>query len=102
MIFNAGDASWLKTLKEVTVACDPLPAAGVVVVYYRTNAQSTYTQLFSFGTDDGISHRTFNVESSGAVLPNHYKEIQFRIESSGGAEITGLSFKEEIISTNVI
>ena len=47
-----------------------------------------------------ISHSAINIESDGITLPE-YKEIQFRIESTGGAEITGFSFKSESVNRRI-
>ena len=45
-------------------------------------------------------HGAINIESTGATLPQ-YKEIQFRIESLGGAIITGLEFLSEFIDNKL-
>jgi len=45
---------------------------------------------------DSISHSAINIESSGATLPE-YNELQFKLESTVGAEITAFSFMEEIL-----
>ena len=97
VIFSGGDSGLTKKLIGVTVTTEPLPAAGQVVLKYREDAETTYgTTIFTHTTDDSISHDAVNVESTGANLPE-YSEIQFRIESTGGAVITGLKFKYEII-----
>lgn len=101
-IFNAGDVASLKDLVDITCTTVPLPSAGQVVVRYRTDAQSSYTTIFTNTTDNSIS-RTLNlIASSGAALPKNYREIQFRIQSTGGAEITGISFREDIIGRKYI
>ncbi len=41
---------------------------------------------------DLMGHEAINIESTGVTLPT-YQEIQFRIESEGGAVITGLTFE---------
>jgi len=96
-IFNGGDiASW-KSLVDVTVASVYLPTAGQIVLKYRVDNETSYTTVFTNTTDNSISHTANNIESSGGALPKKYKEIQFRIESTGGAEPTELSFNEEIL-----
>jgi hypothetical protein len=45
-------------------------------------------------TDNAVRHTALNIETSGANLPT-YKEIQFRVESTGGAVVTGLKFLPE-------
>src|SRR3990167_368209 len=96
-IFNGGDAASYKSLVDCTVTTVFLPAAGQIVLKYRTNAQTSYTTIFTDTVDNSISHTANNIESSGAGLQKYYKEIQFRVESTGGAEVTGFSFNEEII-----
>ncbi len=48
------------------------------------------TTIFTEDTNNSISF------SAVTGLPKDYKEIEFQILSTGGAEVTGLSFKEEI------
>ena len=95
-IFNGGDVASYKDLIDATVTTVFLPTAGQVVLRYRIDEETSYTTIFTNTTNNSIS-RTLNlIASSGAALPKDYKEIQFRIESTGGAEITGLSFREDI------
>jgi hypothetical protein len=102
-VFNGGqhgfDASYYKDLKEITVMTEYMPTAGQITLAYQTNADigtSTWTTIFTNSTDNSISHTAVNIESSGAALPRDYKEIAFRILSTGNAVVTGLRFSEEI------
>lgn len=100
-IFNLGDSSKVKKLIGVTVMFEPLIASAQVVLKYRKNEDINdesmgWTTIYTYGTDEAISHSAVNIESTGANLPE-FKEIQFRIESTGGAVITGLKFNSEII-----
>ena len=93
LIINGGDSRLKKDLLGITVTTDYLPAAGQVVLKYQTDANvgsTTWTTIFTNTTDDSISH------SAVTGLPKDFKEIVFRIESTGGAVITGLEFKLEI------
>ena len=96
-IFNGGDAASYKDLIDVTVTTVFMPTAGQIVIAYRTDAQTSYTTIFTNTVDNSISHTANNIESSGAALPKYYKELQFRVQSTGGAEVTGISFREDII-----
>mgnify|MGYP001605850584 CR=1 FL=1 len=96
VIFNAGDQSLKKDLKGVTVFSEPLPTAGSYTLKYKVDAETSWTTIFTESTDNSISHSAINIESSSAVLPKDYKEIQFRSESTGNAIITGFSFQEDI------
>lgn len=95
-IFNGGDPSAYKDLIEITVTTEYMPTAGQITLAYRTDQNTEWTTIFTNTTDNSISHTANNIESSGAPLPKYYKEIQFRILSTGGAEVTGLLFKEDI------
>jgi hypothetical protein len=95
-ILNEGDSSITKKLVGVTLFTAPLPSGGSVTLKYRKNEESSYTTIFTYSAANGISHSAINVESTGATLPE-YKELQFRIESTGGAEITGLKWKADLI-----
>lgn len=99
-IFNLGDSSQKKKLVSATVTNVYLPTAGQVVLKYRLNEETSYTTIFTNSVDNSISHTAVNIESSGVTLPE-FKEIQFRIESTGGAEITGLKFKTEDVNDDI-
>ena len=91
--FDAGNPSLKKDLVGVTVTTEYLPTAGQVILEYRVDQNTAWTNIFTNTTDNSISH---SVNSSSGLLPKDYKEIEFRIESTGGAEITSLQFTEEI------
>lgn len=99
-IRNAGDSSVTKTLKGVTIYTDPLPAAAVITIQYAINQETTFTTIFTSSTDDSISASAVNIASSGAQLPE-YKEILFRITSTGGGEITGLSWQSDLLQKDI-
>lgn len=94
-IWNGEDASIKKKLLGVTLETAPLPTAGQVILKYKADGDTSWTTIFTHNTDNSISHSAINIESSGANLPE-FKEIRFRIESTGGAEITGFSCNAEL------
>lgn len=99
------DASFYKDLVEVSALSEYMPAAGSVAVAYQVDegiGTGTWTTIFTNTTDSSLGHTANNIESSGAALPKGYKEIAFKITSTGGAEITGLRFKEEVIGKKYI
>ena len=101
LIFNAGDGSLKKDLKGITVMHQPLPTVGQVVVKYKKDAESSFTTILTSSTDNTISESAVNIQSSGTPLPKGYKEIQFRMESTGNAIITGLSFQEDVVGGRI-
>lgn len=101
IIFDGGDASQTKKLIGVSVTTLPLASGNSVALAYRTDKDiisdsSTWTTIFTHTTVDTVAHSAINVESTGATLPE-FKEIQFQLISTGGANITGFSFEHEII-----
>jgi len=55
---------------------------------YKKDAETSFTTIFTHNTDDSLFHEAVNIESSGATLPE-FRELSLRIESTGGAVITG-------------
>lgn len=87
-VFNFGDAGVTKQLLGVTVYVAPLPANAYVWLKYKVDADASWTQIGSI-TDDGAVSRDFlEVETVGVSFAT-FKEVQFRIESYNGAEVTG-------------
>jgi len=93
--YDAGDAGAFKDTVGATVTFEPLPSGGSVSLAYKCDAETSFTTLFTHTTQDSVSHSAVNVESTGAKVPQH-KLIEWRITSSGGAEITGFECLEEI------
>lgn len=81
-------------LVYVTVKTEYLPTAGQVVLKYRKDAETSYTTIFTNTTDNSQSHTAINIESTGATLPS-FRELQLRVESTGGAEIVEISGEYE-------
>lgn len=79
--------------RAVAVSYAYLPTAGSVKLYYKKDAETSWTLIFTDTTDNSVGHSTDTVEGTTTVPLPDYAEIQFRIESLGGAEITGFSFK---------
>jgi hypothetical protein len=88
-------------LLKVGVMTEAMPSAGQIVLKYRKdeNLDSTWTTIFTNTTNDSIYHKTVNIESTGATLPE-FREIQLRVESTGGAILTGIYFEWEEIDKN--
>jgi len=79
----------------MTEPLDDSPAAQVVVRYKKDN-DSSWTTLLTHDTDAAISASAAGAQTSPAAFPKDYKEIQFRLESTASAVITGYSFREEV------
>lgn len=100
LILNGGDSSQKKKLVGVTVMTEPLPTAGSIVLKYRKDESTSWTTIFTNSTDNSISHSAVNIESSGDNLPE-FKELQFQVNSLGGAVITGLKYQYEEIPSDI-
>lgn len=99
------DASHYKDLKEVSVTTEYMVANGRIRLYYQVDEDigtSTWTEIFDNTTNNSIGHTANNIESSGAVLPKGYKQIAFRIISTGDAQPTALIFKEDDLGKKFI
>ena len=86
------DASIVKSLKGIAVMTEYLPIGGQVVVKYKIDNETSWSSAILTHTTDG--ELTASITTG---LPKEYHEIEFRLESINGAEITGLTFKEELI-----
>jgi len=95
-----GDASRNKTLLAVGARTEPLPADGQIVIKYRTAEDSDWTTISTETTDDSRYHDAVNIESTGAIFED-FREIQFRVESTGGAVLTGLRVRYEEKDDNI-
>lgn len=106
-LINGGDRRLgiekTKKLKGATGMVEAMPVTGKIVLKYQKDENigtANWVTIFTNTTENLISHDAINIESNGNTL-QEYKEIAFRIESTGGAVITGLKFKSEILEKNV-
>lgn len=94
------DASVTKKLLSATLFFEPLPVGATIVLKYRKDGDTAYTQIFSYSTVGGQRHTAVNIESTGTQFPQ-YKEIVFRFESTGNAVITGFKSHSEMIDDDI-
>lgn len=95
-IYSAGRLDQKNKVHSVFATFEALPAGAQVVMKYRKDAETSYTTLWT-ETTDGASVRE-QASGSGVTLPA-YKKIQFRLESTGGAEITSWGFRHYPIAS---
>ena len=81
--------------RVVSMMYNPLPTDGVVNLYYKKDAETSWTLIFTDSTDNALSHVTDVIEGDPTIPLPDYQEIQFRLESLGGAEITEFKFKKK-------
>jgi hypothetical protein len=90
----------IKKLVGVTAKYEPLPAGGQIILKYRKDGATAWTTIFTDSTATSNGHSSVNIESTGANFPEYY-EIEFRIESTGGAVYLGLEYKAETLAKTV-
>ena len=88
-------------LKAVGVMTEPMPAAGQVILKYKTDAETSWTTVFTHTAADALFHEAINIESSGANLPQ-FREIQIQLLVTGKAVVTGLWIQAEEIEDGLV
>jgi len=91
-VFNFGDVDTDKTLQNVKVSFARLLSGESLTVKYRVNGASAWTTIGTYNTVDTISHTFLNIEATGLSFASG-REYEFRLESTGGLEITGFTCK---------
>lgn len=93
-----------KKLLSVGVSTEPLPTAGQITLKYRLRNDTTWTSIFIHNTDDSYYYEAVNADTDLDGVPDinlpEFREIQFKVESIGGAVLTGLTYKYELINDN--
>lgn len=87
-IYSFGDVTVPKQLEQFSVYVVALPSGASVTVKYRINGATSWTTIGTLSTDGALSRDFVNIESTGENF-SEFQEVEFRIESTGGAEITG-------------
>lgn len=96
-IFDFGDPFADKRLEHVRVSFRKLAAGESVAVKYRVNDASSWTTIGTAANDDDKSRSFLSIEATDTPFASGH-DYQFRLESTGGAEITGLALKATILS----
>lgn len=90
--YNGGDIKRRKRLHSVFATTVPLGSSQQLVLKYRKDEETSYTTLFTETTSNNI---LTELGAAGGVDLPEFKEIQFKLESTGGAEITSWGFRFE-------
>lgn len=93
-----GDSSVTKHLVKATVMTNPIPSGGQIVLKYKKDEETSWTTIFTHTTANSKRYTARNI--SGTAFPDGL-EWQFKAESTGGVEITGLKFEFEIKDNDV-
>lgn len=97
-IFDFGDIDNDKRLDSVKVSVRKLATGESVVLSYKVDDATSWTTIGTFNTVGELSHTFLREETAGVDFKSG-REYKFRVESTGGAEITGLKAKATFYST---
>jgi len=98
-VYNFDNAFDDKTFKKFKLAVRKLASGESVTVKYKVDDETSFTTIGSISTTGLLARSFINIESTGDNFKTG-REFIFRIESSGGAEITG--YEAEAIINNAI
>ena len=87
-IFDFGDIDSDKTLLSLKVSFRKLATGESVTAKYKWDGATSFTTIGTFSTVGELSHTFLNIESTGGAFASG-RELQVRIESLGGLELTG-------------
>ena len=87
-IFNFGDVDSDKMLNSLKVSFRSQAAGETVTAKYRVDGATSWTTIGSESTDGTLSRTFLSIESTDVAFAA-FREVEFRLESTGGAEILG-------------
>lgn len=88
-IFDFGDVDSDKTLISLKVSFKAQASGESLTAKYRVDGATAWTTIGTFDTDGALSHTFVNIEADGSAFASG-REYEFRLEGTGGPEITGL------------
>ena len=94
-ILDFGDSYTDKNLQEIKISCRKMASGETITAKYRVDGSSSWTTIGSMSTVGTMSHTFLEIESTNTPF-SPANEYEFRIESTGGAEITGISLKARV------
>ena len=84
---NFGSNELDKRLDSFKVSFRKMASGEAIVLKYKVDGATTWTTIGTFDTDNALSHTFLREELAGVDFKSG-REFKFRIESTGGAEIT--------------
>lgn len=94
-----GDKILEKNLKAVAVHYLPLPATGQVVLQYRVDSAGSWTTIFTETTDGATETEAVRTATTVQFLPG--RNYEFRLESTGNAQITGFTYTYDFLKSDL-
>jgi hypothetical protein len=93
-IYDIGDVSKTKQLLMFIVGTAPIPAGGSITVKYKVDSDTSWTTVGTVNTTGEVARDFMAIESTGDAFAT-FGEVRFRIESTGGAELTTFRVKTQ-------
>jgi len=95
-IMSFGDTDADKRLEAIRVSFRKILSGESVTVKYRADDATSWTTIGTTSTVGDKSHSFLSIEASDTPFASA-REYEFRLESTGGAEITGLNIKATVL-----
>lgn len=95
-MFDFGDPMADKRLESVKVSFRKLASGEAVTAKYRWDDATSWTTIGTADTDNDKSRSFLNIESTGDNFASG-REMELRLESTGGAEITSFELTATIL-----
>lgn len=95
---SAGDRSKQKQLKAVALSTEPITSGQSAVLKYRVDGGSWSSAIITSNVVGTVTLEAWTDINTGNAFLNG-REYEFRIESTGGAEITEVKYKYEVMNT---
>ena len=86
-----------KRLDRVMVSFRRLATGESLTVKYRVDGATAWTTIGTFSTVGQISYTFMNIAATGIPLAGG-REYEFRLESTGGLEITSFALRARILN----
>lgn len=97
-IFNFDEEDKDKTLVALKVIFRKIATGESCTAKYRVNGATSWTTIGTFNTVGGMSRTFLAIEATNAAFMSG-NEYEFRLESTGGLEITGMRAKARVNDT---
>lgn len=98
LLFDFVSADADKRLTSVKVFFPLITTGQSCTLKYKTDEATSWTTIGTYNTVGGLAHTFVNLEASGNASFSTGKEIQLRLESTGGLEIKGYEVNADILA----
>lgn len=92
IIHDFGVPNVQKQIVDISVFTAAIPSGGTMTAKYRVDGATSWTTIGSVTTQGSLARDFYNIEATGADFST-LREVELRIESTGGVEITGFRLR---------